>query len=160
MNLLMIAPLLDTKGTIRYYIGAQVDVSGLLKDCTDLEALARLVERSENPDLAEEQDLESRKDDFQGLSEMFNVVELATVRKHGGRMHRDQIDEDNDRDSIASHRPRLLIQDPTSETVVRSPRSSHSEDMSSISATHLNGRLQGVYKNVSQTWVHTPGDYC
>ncbi|KAK3359781.1 hypothetical protein B0T25DRAFT_109581 [Lasiosphaeria hispida] len=32
-NLLMCAPLLDSRGMIRYMIGAQADVSGLAKDC-------------------------------------------------------------------------------------------------------------------------------
>ena len=39
MNLLMTAPLLDSKGTTRYFIGAQVDVSGLCKEGTDLPGL-------------------------------------------------------------------------------------------------------------------------
>ena len=43
VNLLMIAPLCDSRGQIRYHIGAQVDVSGLVKDCTDLESFQQLV---------------------------------------------------------------------------------------------------------------------
>ncbi len=39
----MIAPLCDSRGQIRYHIGAQVDVSGLVKDCTDLESFQQLV---------------------------------------------------------------------------------------------------------------------
>lgn len=48
MNLLMIAPLRDSRGTIRYCIGAQVDVSGLVKECSDLESLNRLVAAAEH----------------------------------------------------------------------------------------------------------------
>ncbi len=48
MNLLMMAPLSDSRGVIRYFIGAQVDVSGLVKECSDLESLQRLVIKSEN----------------------------------------------------------------------------------------------------------------
>jgi hypothetical protein len=47
MNLLMMAPLRDSRGTIRYFIGAQVDVSGLAKECSDLESLKRLVVATE-----------------------------------------------------------------------------------------------------------------
>jgi hypothetical protein len=38
----MMAPLCDSRGKIRYFIGAQVDVSGLVKECYDLESLKRL----------------------------------------------------------------------------------------------------------------------
>lgn len=47
MNLLMCTPLLDSKGAVRYFLGAQVDVSGLAKDCSGLESLRRLVDQDE-----------------------------------------------------------------------------------------------------------------
>jgi len=43
MNLLMCAPLLDSRGATRYMIGAQIDVSGLAKDCAGLDALQTLI---------------------------------------------------------------------------------------------------------------------
>lgn len=90
MNLLMTAPLCDSRGTIRYFIGAQVDVSGLVKECSDMESLKRLVIRSEN----REQNSEPGEDEpsqnagikFEELSEMLNMDELETVRRRGGRM--------------------------------------------------------------------------
>lgn len=149
MNLLMIAPLLDSRGVIRYFIGAQVDVSGLLKDSTDLEALQHLVERTNDPSLAAEEDRETSKDEFQSLSEMLNTTELGTVSKYGGRMHREQVD-DSDADSIVSHRshkPRLLLTDPSSEILER--RTKTKEASLAAEDTRLNGRLQGVYQHVS-----------
>lgn len=47
MNLLMCAPLMDYKGTVRYFLGAQIDVSGLAKGCSGLESLRRLVDQDE-----------------------------------------------------------------------------------------------------------------
>lgn len=44
MNLLMIAPLYDNRGTIRYFIGAQVDVSGLIEEGRGLDSFARYLE--------------------------------------------------------------------------------------------------------------------
>ncbi|KAF2814694.1 uncharacterized protein BDZ99DRAFT_566644 [Mytilinidion resinicola] len=133
MNLLMCAPLFDSRGKLRYFIGAQVDVSGLVKDCTDLEALQRIVDKEESS--VDSNGLEVVKDEFQELSEMFNVAELDTVRKHGGRMHREQV-EDDDTSSI-THRPRLLLRDSggMESTPVRMPSSKSG------------GRLSGVYKN-------------
>lgn len=63
----MIAPLCDSRGQIRYHIGAQVDVSGLVKDCTDLESFQQLVldqggGQSPQPIDA---DLGQKKDEFQ-----------------------------------------------------------------------------------------------
>ncbi|KAK1072862.1 hypothetical protein LTR33_010142 [Friedmanniomyces endolithicus] len=93
MNLLMTAPLMDSRGNIRYFIGAQVDCSGLVKDCSDLDGLLRLVERDEDPQAAEHEERANRKDEFQELSQMFNGAELETVRKYGGRMHREYLDD-------------------------------------------------------------------
>lgn len=44
MNLLMIAPLYDNRGTVRYYIGAQVDVSGLIHEGRGLDSFAACLE--------------------------------------------------------------------------------------------------------------------
>lgn len=51
MNLLMCTPLFDSKGQVRYQLGAQVDVSGLAKDCSGLESLRRLVDRDDEEEL-------------------------------------------------------------------------------------------------------------
>lgn len=81
MNLLMCAPLCDSRGTIRYFIGAQVDVSGLVKECSDMESLKRLVIMSEANEEAHMGDRMIPKDEFRELSEMLNLQELDTVRR-------------------------------------------------------------------------------
>ena len=86
MNLLMIAPLCDSRGTIRYFIGAQVDVSGLVKECSDMESLHRLVIKSDHEAEMRETGEEGAvdplpSDEFQELSEMLNLQELDTVRR-------------------------------------------------------------------------------
>jgi hypothetical protein len=108
MNLLMCAPLLDSRGNCRYVIGAQVDVSGLCKEGTDLPGLQRLMAKQEaekrmakgeyyENEHAAQNDDEEDKDTFQALAEMFNETELNMVRQHGGKMHREQIDEEEGR---------------------------------------------------------------
>ena len=141
MNLLMIAPLLDSRGNLRYYIGAQVDITGLVKDCTDLDALQRMLNKqeSEATNGADANEPEEPKDEFQELSEMFNMAELDTVRKHGGRMHRGQIDDDDE--SIMNYRPCLLLKDPSMGDVDK-PLSFNAK---------ADSRLSGVYKNVRPT---------
>lgn len=140
MNMLMIAPLCDSRGKIRYFIGAQVDVSGLVKECTDLESLQRLVldqdrARTANGDV--HGGYENKKDEFQDLSEMMNMAELDTVRKHGGRMHREQQEEDEEKANGAVHQPRLLLKEP-------SPDLNKTFNLNRSG----NGKLSGVYQHV------------
>jgi hypothetical protein len=134
MNLLMCAPLLDSRGTLRYFIGAQIDVTGLVKDGTDLEAFQRMRQEQISGDKTDEP-----KDEFQELSKMFNNAELDIVRKHGGSMHREQIDEQDDA-SMIQHRPRVLIQDQSTFDHVEEGHKANPK---------VDGRLSGPYKHVS-----------
>ena len=139
----MIAPLCDSRGKIRYFIGAQVDVSGLVKDCTDMESLQRLVIEQSHAahDHAPivEPGISVKKDEFQELSEMMNMGELETVRRWGGRMHREhQENEDERSNHNAATKSRIVLKDLTPD----------------LSKTHNpNGRgsgiLSGVYQHVS-----------
>ncbi|KAI8938064.1 hypothetical protein NX059_005736 [Plenodomus lindquistii] len=131
MNLLMMAPLLDSRGNLRYFIGAQIDVSGLVKDGTDLDAFQRMLAQQEEEDA--EQD--ARKDEFQELSEMFNHVELDTVRKFGGGMHREHLQDDDK--ASAPLKPRVLIHDQSTYDVDRAEKPPPKPD----------GRLSGPYKH-------------
>ena len=148
MNLLMIAPLCDSRGRIRYYIGAQVDVTGLVKDCTDMESLQQLVakEQTQQQQAVKHDSKKTRdhRDEFQQLSEMFNMGELDTVRKWGGRMHREyQDDELEDPRSTATHMRRVLLKEPAIDT-----------KQSFELGLRNSGRLSGIYQNVSglETW--------
>ena len=140
MNLLMIAPLYDSRGTTRYYIGAQVDVSGLVKEGTDLEAYQRLMSEQNAPEI---EDDEPNKDEFLELSQMFNSAELETVRKHGGSMHREQADDADDSNSMMWHRPRLLLKEQSNE--LQRPYN--------IIGSKGTGKLEGIYQHVSNTAV-------
>lgn len=140
MNMLMIAPLTDSRGVIRYFVGAQVDVSGLVKECSDLDSLRRLAYGSENNphSVAGTPTGEAipgrEKNEFQELSEMLNLQELDTVRKWGGRMHKfSDAEEDVDSRSANWNKPRLVINN-------LSPNGRDDD--------HLQrGRLSGIYEN-------------
>lgn len=140
MNLLLTAPLCDSRGKIRYFIGAQVDVSGLVKECAEMESLQRLLELHEKGQEAPDVHLPSpeKKDEFQELCEMLNVSELTTMRKHGGRMHSESHD-DGDAMSMQSQQPRLLLK----ETL----------DSDSQAGGRASGKLAGVFQHVSP--LHT-----
>ncbi|KAI0197409.1 hypothetical protein EV127DRAFT_507646 [Xylaria flabelliformis] len=93
MNLLMITPLYDNRGNIRYHLGAQVDVSGLLKECAGLASLGQLVAQKQNQSEAATEDghkdtkepRESR-DVLANLAKMFTLSELQIVQA-SGEMH-------------------------------------------------------------------------
>ncbi|KAJ4384069.1 hypothetical protein N0V86_000914 [Didymella sp. IMI 355093] len=131
VNLLMQAPLLDSRGNLRYFIGAQIDVSGLVKDATDLEAFQRMLDEEEGIAQPDE-----GKDEFQELSEMFNHGELDTVRRFGGNMHRDHLEGSDDKTNGAQ-RPRLLIQDQSTLDVESAEKPPPKPE----------GRLAGPYKH-------------
>lgn len=150
MNLLMIAPLMDSRGTVRYFIGAQVDVSGLLKSCSELPGLAKLVDEEYERKHSTKSVKKSKKDEFQELSEMFNSAELDTVRRYGGSMHREYVD-DSDSDSINggnTQRPRLMLSDPTQE-ILDKQKEQIAPGVPQAEKERINGRLAGVYQNVS-----------
>lgn len=136
MNLLMTAPLCDSRGRVRYFIGAQVDVSGLVKECAELESYQRLLEMKQRGETIPDPQKPSkaRNDELGELAEMLNQGELSTIRRHGGRMHKDGQDDDNE--SIHSGQPRLLLTDPNTITPP---------------VRDFSGKLSGVYQHVSRT---------
>lgn len=142
MNLLMCSPLCDSRGTIRYFIGAQVDVSGLVKECSDLESLKRLAMKTENPgaENGEEHVQGPAKDEFQELSEMLNLQELDTVRRWGGRMHKEHQEESQDNSYRGGNwaKPRVLISSGSPDDLL-------SNNFNSM--TNHSGKLGGVYEN-------------
>lgn len=192
MNLLMCTPLIDSRGNVRYFLGAQIDVSGLAKDCSGLESLRRLVDADEEtPSKSHTNghangndtvngngsgtsvhttattitgDME-KKSEFRELSEMFNLQELETVRKYGGRMHRSNQHEEVSHSTGAAktnwNRTRVVIQDEASPPA--SPNNGlaysihHSVNGDGVSLLDSNnshatlgaagGRLPGVYEH-------------
>ncbi|KAH6655325.1 hypothetical protein BKA67DRAFT_508066, partial [Truncatella angustata] len=171
MNLLMVAPLYDSRGIVRYHIGAQVDVSGLVKDCAGLESLERLMERENaadgtsahmpvrihghKPDGGKANhthgdannnntNCNEEKDEFRDLASMFSLGELKTVREHGGSMHRINHSELTDTEGISNwNKPRVLIRDDAA----MERRGSDPVLSSSLGGSLGGGRLSGIYEH-------------
>ncbi|ATY64928.1 PAS-like protein [Cordyceps militaris] len=173
MNLVMLAPLYDSRGTIRYFIGAQVDVSGLAMSSYDLDALRELVE--EDADLkAEEPARKSQKDEITQFAEILTPKELDTINTHGGSMHRlplqvDTEPKSSDKTQAPSSQPekkeyepshhrrgtkeRVIIQESSSDENLHlsgggggGPSRTSLPTGFSPSLRH-NGRLTGVYEH-------------
>ncbi|PLB50035.1 hypothetical protein P170DRAFT_354258, partial [Aspergillus steynii IBT 23096] len=93
MNLLQCAPLCDSQGKIRYFIGAQIDVSGLAMDGAQMDSLHNLkaqIESSEREESSEHR--QETKSEFQELGELFSPKELRNVNEHGGSLFQPVLD--------------------------------------------------------------------
>ena len=79
----MCVPLRDQYGKVRYFLGAQLDITGLIENCIELDSLHRLVEQqnikagSDGDALAVAE--AHQHDAFEQLSETFNPRELETL---------------------------------------------------------------------------------
>lgn len=146
----MCVPLRDQSGKVRYYLGAQLDITGLVNDCTGLATLKKIVERQHehqshvtNRDAPKET---LQRDEFEQLSEAFNPEELEKLIR---LKRRQQLQSEEDVVNIDSEK-RQRGDDSTSTTPL----------------THLDNNFQltgqgsapplGYYKTVSTSY----GKHC
>ncbi|KXT05218.1 hypothetical protein AC578_8354 [Pseudocercospora eumusae] len=153
LSLVMNAQLIDSRGNLRYYLGAQVDVSGLLKNCSGLDSLTRLVEQRRQQEDSSHPPRSSSVEPIKPLSEMFNGRELDTISKFGGVLQR-SADHELQAHTSASKTMgpgRVLLADGDSEAEYEVEEEKEDANVESVPAelplTELN--LRGVYKYVS-----------
>lgn len=135
----MCAPLYDNSGKIRYFFGAQVDISSTVNEGTDLESLQRLIEQKESGGGSDASN-GGQKDEFQQLSEMLDIQELSAVRKWGGRMLQETQEEESSSHKMNWRRPTVLLRDPSRDHIKTSQPSAGN-----------NGKALGFYQNVRLT---------
>ncbi|KAH8429643.1 uncharacterized protein LDX57_007315 [Aspergillus melleus] len=167
MNLLQCAPLCDGQGNVRYFIGAQIDVSGLAMEGARMDSLQTLrtqiehKQRSENegevsslllPDQPEQPDQPQQKDEddqqqqqakppkseFHELSELFSPRELGLVQDHGGDLFQPVLD------------PRLSLRSQRMQS--RADTSWENQELEAIRSREFKSSffrtsLTGVYEN-------------
>ncbi|KAL8940984.1 MAG: hypothetical protein Q9216_002503 [Gyalolechia sp. 2 TL-2023] len=89
----MVVPLRDQNGKVRYYLGAQLDITELVVTCTGLESLRKLVTRQLGTlDHHGQDDVKPWMDqmaEFQQLSETFTTQELQSLLKSQERQQLD-----------------------------------------------------------------------
>ncbi|KAJ5801507.1 uncharacterized protein N7518_003575 [Penicillium psychrosexuale] len=135
MNLLQMAPLCDSRGKIRYFIGAQVDVSGLAMEGAQMESLQNMRAQKETP-RTDGQITKETKSQFQELGELFSPRELRNVREHGGTLFQPVVNED------PNHR--LFLQDSDTENDIDTQSQGLPRPTSGPTPSRS---LAGVYKN-------------
>lgn len=82
MNLFMHAPLYDHFGKLRYFMGAQIDVSHVIDHHPELESLQRVMAQVEGADdtRSANDTVDAEKEVFQELVETLDMAELRAVR--------------------------------------------------------------------------------
>ncbi|EAW14399.1 uncharacterized protein ACLA_074360 [Aspergillus clavatus NRRL 1] len=146
MNLLQCAPLCDSSGKIRYFIGAQIDVSGLAMDGAQMESLQKLQEQQRKVEGDDGQRTISSaseysmlpKSEFQEMCELFSPRELINVQENGGNLFNPTA---NARYSTRSSRP-WPVPDSSSESDIEAVIRE-----SAAKSSLLRGSLIGAYGN-------------
>ena len=140
MNLLMIAPLYDNKGNVRYYLGAQIDVTHLIEGGKGLESFEKLLAN----DRTEER--------YRGRSSRKPTQVLGEL---GAMMNKDELDAVNTRQRSESRESTSAAGSARNVTPARPARRVLGMD-DSLERTLWphpslgpSGRLPGVYQNVS-----------
>jgi PAS domain S-box-containing protein len=151
MNLLMLAPLYDNKGHVRYFIGCQIDVSSLIEGGRGLESFATLLARDRSEDRFGDSLDQDPKRILGEFGAMLNGEESTIIRS------RPQTFSD---EGIRSP----LRSGTAMSGSVRAPRRRLGMDDEPPADRHLwphpslghSGRLPGVYQNVSNRPPHDP----
>ncbi|GAB0134453.1 hypothetical protein EsDP_00002824 [Epichloe bromicola] len=152
MNLLLCAPLIDSRGTVRYFLGAQVDVSGLARECAGLDGLKRLV-RASGEGRGREKELPSLSNHDESERPMGSALSCR-----GDMGDEDDQDDGNVQDNTAqqggscsSHEGdtpyHLVLEDGASSSSPPPPPSSQESPAEQQQQQPANGRLTGVYEN-------------
>lgn len=153
MNLLLTAPLYDNRGSVRYFIGAQIDVSGLIEDGRGLDSFAQYLADSRpnrNRDSEQSNDSISQRH-LKTLSEFGQMLSLdeSSVFQHHSRSSSVQ-----DNASTISYRGNHNRQEPGLRRTRRVLGNDDDEEDGmdknawALSSVGPSGKLPGVYQNV------------
>ncbi|KAI9839996.1 MAG: hypothetical protein M1819_000188 [Sarea resinae] len=137
LNLVMSAPLFDDRGSVRYFIGAQIEVTGLIEGGRGLESLEKLLtydrklsvirESRRGSSGAKKRALQALSD----LSQMFSLEEAETARR--GSRGSESPTQMSGRGSASRRLADEALDDRQSVYAAPTPG--------------LSGRLPGVYQN-------------
>jgi hypothetical protein len=138
MNLLMIAPLYDNKGQVRYFLGCQIDVSPLIEGGKGLDSFSRLLAQDRTESRFGGRPEKDPKHVLGELGQMLNEEESNIVNNRA-RRYSEESKAPTPQHRVTHRGRRILGMDDT-----------HTERMM---WPHPNlgpsGRLPGVYQNVS-----------
>lgn len=154
MNLLMVAPLYDNRGTIRYFIGAQVDISGLIDDGRGLDSFARYLEEKSQQrqrDIDQAQESVSKKS-LRVLNEFGQMLSLEESGVFQSQSRSNSMQDNASSTNYSTRGPprRRETGIRHARRVLGSEERDEEEDRNSwaFSSMGPSGKLPGVYQNV------------
>ncbi|KAL8926487.1 MAG: hypothetical protein Q9172_001790 [Xanthocarpia lactea] len=155
MNLVMTAPLYDNKGVVRYFIGAQVDISGLVEEGRGLDSFERYLTESRTRRNSDQSSSANQKHMkvLSEFSQMLSEDEISVL--HGqGRSRESSV---NGSEHGSSRNTRQTLSPPRRDPNARHPRrvlgnedeDEQEMDRNAWAFTSLgpSGKLPGVYQN-------------
>ena len=153
MNLLLTAPLYDNRGSVRYFIGAQIDVSGLIEDGRGLDSFANYLAES-RPNRNRDSDETNESDSQRHLKTLSELGQMLSLEESSVFQHHSRASSMQDNASSISYRANHNRQEPTLRRTRRVL--GHDEDDEEVkernawalSSVGPSGKLPGVYQNV------------
>ena len=137
MNLLLIAPLYDNKGHVRYFLGCQIDVSSLVEGGRGLESFADLLKHDRTESRFGGRPDKDPKHVLGELGQMLNEEESDIV-KNKARRYSDTSKTAAPQSSGTTRKPRRILGMEDADRTLWPDAS-----------LGPSGRLPGVYQNVS-----------
>lgn len=148
----MVAPLYDNRGTVRYFIGAQVDVSGLIEDGRGLDSFARyLDEKSQQRQRANDQAQESAsKKSLRVLNEFGQMLSLDESGVFQSHSRSSSMHDNTSSTNYSTRGPPRRRETGKARRVLGNEERDEEEERSSwaFSSIFPSGKLPGVYQNV------------
>ncbi|KAI9670534.1 MAG: hypothetical protein M1831_005754 [Alyxoria varia] len=135
INLLMIAPLYDNKGQVRYFIGAQIDISGLIEGGQGLDSFERLLSKDRSNQRYGGAPRKAPTGALAELSAMWNNEEVEIAKKYGRQRTGSESSTGPGKGRRGAPRRYLGMDDPEDRALWPSPHLGSS------------GRLPGVFQN-------------
>lgn len=155
MNLLMTAPLYDNRGNVRYVIGAQVDISGLIEEGRGLDSFERtLNDRSSyhrDLDSSENGDGISKKS-LRKLNEfghMLSLDESSVLDRSQSRPSSVNDGVRSEVDSVRGTSRRDREYGPRQARRILGNEEEEQHESWALSSAGPSGKLPGLYQNVS-----------
>ena len=153
LNLLLVAPLYDNRGAVRYFIGAQIDVTGLMENGRGIESFAKVLDESRQRHKQQlkgeiERDTKSALQTLGDLGKMFSNEESAMIQSSSrpGSVR----DDASVTDSVAP-----VVRGRRDPNIRTARRVLGNDDIEAeeraqwgLSSAGPSGRLPGVYQNV------------
>lgn len=142
MNLLLIAPMYDNKGKVRYFLGCQIDVSSLIEGGKGIESFAQLLAEDRLQGRASSR--HTRKDPKQTLRDLGQLLSPEETDAISNRTRPTSVAGLNSMTSVATGRPKSR----SSRIILgMDPPASSTPQMWPHASLGSSGRLPGVYQN-------------